>query len=76
MGKVSSVLHLLNKYLTQHNMKTLKKIDELKFEPKTQVLAARFTDREAAIIREFCKKENIRFSDILRYSVKQVINNL
>jgi hypothetical protein len=57
-------------------MKRKQQLNKLKFEPKTQVLAARFSDREAAIIREFCKKENIKFSDILRYSVKQVISNL
>ena len=57
-------------------MKRKQKIYELKFEPKNQVLAARFTQSEADTIRAFCKKENIKYSDILRYSVKQLISNL
>ena len=57
-------------------MKIKQHIRKLKFEPKNQVLAARFTQSEADIIRAFCKKENIKYSDILRYSVKQLISNL
>lgn len=57
-------------------MKKDKQIDNLRFEPKNQVFAARFTKGEAAIIRNFCKKGNIKYSDILRYSIRQLIPNL
>jgi len=57
-------------------MNVKQNIKNLRFEPKNQVLAARFTEREAKIIRTFCKKEEIKYSDILRYSVQQLIKDL
>ncbi len=57
-------------------MKKGQQIKNLRFEPKNQVLAARFTKSESNKIRAFCKKENIKYSDILRYSVKQIIKEL
>lgn len=50
-------------------------LEKLRFAPKKQIFAARFTEKQAKAIRQFCKEENIKYSDILRYSIKQLISN-
>jgi hypothetical protein len=57
-------------------MLSQKHIKNLKFEPKNQILAARFTKTEAEKIRQFCQDENIPLSQVIRYSFKQIIPNL
>jgi hypothetical protein len=57
-------------------MTTNKQIEKLKFEPKNQILAARFTKSETKKIRQFCKEHNIPLSHIIRHSFKQIIPNL
>jgi len=57
-------------------METNKQIQKLKFEPKKQILAARFTDAEAAKIREFCIAKQIPLSRIIRHAFHQIIPNL
>lgn len=53
-----------------------KQISELRFEPKNQTFAARFTKTEAEKIREFCNRNNIPLSQLIRHSFKQIIPNL
>jgi len=53
-----------------------KQIDKLKFEPKKQMLAARFTQAEANKIREFCTDKKIPLSRIIRHAFQQIIPNL
>jgi hypothetical protein len=53
-----------------------KQIEALRFEPKIQTFAARFTKTEAEKIREFCKKNNIPVRQLIRFSFKQLIPNL
>jgi len=57
-------------------MKTKQQIDKLKFEPKTQILAGRFTETEAAKIRQFCAENEIPLTNIIRHAFQQIIPNL
>jgi hypothetical protein len=57
-------------------MITNKQIDKLKFEPKNQILAARFTQAEAIKIRQFCIENEIPLSRIIRHAFKQIIPSL
>lgn len=57
-------------------MTNLKQIAQLRFEPKDQTVAARFTKTEAEKIKEFCTKNKIPVSQLIRYSFKQFIPNL
>jgi hypothetical protein len=57
-------------------MTTNKQIDKLKFEPKNQILAARFTPAEANKIRQFCTEKEIPLSRIIRHAFQQIIPNL
>jgi hypothetical protein len=57
-------------------MTNKKQIESLRFEPKNQTVAARFTKTEAEKIREFCNKNNIPLSQLIRFSFKQIIPNL
>jgi hypothetical protein len=56
-------------------MTNKKQIEALRFEPKDQTVAARFTKTEAGKIREFCNKNNIPLSQLIRFSFKQIIPN-
>jgi hypothetical protein len=53
-----------------------KQIDKLKFEPKKQILAARFTQAEANKIRQFCLENEIPLSRIIRHAFQQIIPTL
>ena len=53
-----------------------KQIEQLRFEPKDQTFAARFTQTEAKKIREFCRANKIPLSQLIRHSFKQIIPNL
>lgn len=53
-----------------------KQIEQLRFEPKDQTFAARFTKTEAKKIRDFCHENNIPLSQLIRHSFKQIIPNL
>jgi len=53
-----------------------KQIDKLKFEPKKQIIAARFTQAEANKIRKFCDEKEIPLSRIIRHAFQQIIPNL
>jgi hypothetical protein len=57
-------------------MTTNKQINKLKFEPKNQILAGRFTEAEAATIRQFCTKNQIPLTRIIRHAFQQIIPNL
>ncbi len=57
-------------------MTTNKQIDKLKFVPKKQILAARFTDAEAVKIRQFCIENQIPLSRVIRHAFQQIIPNL
>jgi hypothetical protein len=57
-------------------MTNKKQIESLRFEPKNQTVAARFTKTEAEKIREFCNKNNIPLSQLIRFTFKQIIPNL
>jgi hypothetical protein len=57
-------------------MTTNKQNDKLKFEPKNQILAARFTPAEANKIRQFCTEKEIPLSRIIRHAFQQIIPNL
>ena len=57
-------------------MTTNKQIEKLKFEPKNQILAGRFTEAEANKIRQFCTQNQIPLTRIIRHAFKQVIPNL
>jgi hypothetical protein len=57
-------------------MQRQQQFEKLKFEPKDQILAARFTKTESKKIREFCRAENIQLSNLIRFSFKQLIKNL
>jgi predicted DNA binding CopG/RHH family protein len=59
-----------------NDMTNLKQIAQLRFEPKDQTVAARFTKTEAEKIKEFCSKNKIPVSQLIRYSFKQFIPNL
>ena len=51
-------------------------INKLKFEPKNQILAGRFTEAEAAKIRQFCAENQIPLTRIIRHAFQQIIPNL
>jgi hypothetical protein len=51
-------------------------LQDLKFEPKSQILTARFTQTEATKIRQFCTEEQIPLSRIIRHAFQQIIPNL
>jgi hypothetical protein len=51
-------------------------IQNLKFEPKNQILTARFTSTEAAKIRQFCIENQIPLSRLIRHAFSQIIPNL
>lgn len=53
-----------------------KQLEKLKFEPKTKVIAARFTDSEGEKIRQFCQENEIPLSRVVRYAFQQIIPNL
>jgi hypothetical protein len=53
-----------------------KQIDKLKFEPKNQILAARFTPAEANKIRQFCAENEIPLTRVIRLAFQQIIPNL
>lgn len=53
-----------------------KQLKKLKFEPKNKVIAARFTDSEGEKIRQFCQKNEIPLSRVVRYAFQQIIPNL
>ena len=53
-----------------------RQLQKLKFEPKNQILSARFTDAEAAKIRQFCIENQIPLSSIIRHAFKQIIPTL
>jgi hypothetical protein len=57
-------------------MTTNKQFEELKFEPKTQILAGRFTKTEADKIRQFCTENEIPLTRIIRHAFQQIIPNL
>jgi len=52
------------------------RLQGLKFEPKNQILTARFTQTEATKIRQFCTEEQIPLSRIIRHAFQQIIPNL
>lgn len=54
-------------------MNTNKNFEKLKFEPRNQILAARFTQAEATKIRQFCIENKIPLSRIIRHAFKQII---
>lgn len=53
-----------------------KQLEKLKFEPKNQILAGRFTKAEADKIRMFCIKNEIPLTKIIRHAFSQIIPNL
>jgi hypothetical protein len=53
-----------------------KQLQQLRFEPKNQIIAGRFTEREATIIRQFCTDNEIPLSRVIRYAFQQIIPNL
>ena len=57
-------------------MEKILNINVLRHEPLNQVFAARFTDTEAAEIRKFCGHENIKYSDIIRFAMRELIPNI
>jgi len=57
-------------------MTMYKQLVKLKFEPKNQILAARFTQAEAVKIRQFCSENDIPLSRIIRHAFKQIIPTL
>lgn len=68
-----SIVKQLEKQKLQH-MK--KQFEELRFQPKNQILAARFTEREAREIRIFCKKHGLHLSSIIRSAFKEITSNI
>lgn len=57
-------------------MKKEEQIKKLRFQPKTETVAARFTPEESEIIKRFCKKEKIQLSHLVRFALKQIVPNL
>lgn len=57
-------------------MTTNKQIEKLKFEPKNQIIAGRFTKVEADKIRRFCIENEIPLTRIIRHAFSQIIPNL
>ena len=57
-------------------MTTNKQINKLKFEPKTQILAGRFTEAEATKIRQFCSENQIPLTRLIRHAFRQIIPTL
>lgn len=57
-------------------MEMQQQIEKLKFEPKDQILAARFTKTEYDKIKGFCQSENIQISNLIRFTFKQIIKDL
>lgn len=55
--------------------KNEEEINKLKFQKKKSVLAARFTQEEARQIREYCKKNHIKISTVIRYAFRKIISN-
>lgn len=53
-----------------------KTIEKLKFQKREVLLAARFTVKEAETIRQFCAKNEIKLSDVVRTAFKTLIPNL
>jgi 16S rRNA U516 pseudouridylate synthase RsuA-like enzyme len=53
-----------------------KQFEELRFQPKNQILAARFTEREAREIRIFCKKHGLHLSSIIRNAFKEITSTI
>ena len=51
-------------------------LQDLKFEPKSQILTARFTQTEATKIRQFCSENEIPLTRIIRHAFQQIIPNL
>jgi hypothetical protein len=51
-------------------------LKDLKFEPKSQILTARFTQTEATKIRQFCSENEIPLTRIIRHAFQQIIPNL
>ncbi len=57
-------------------MKKERQINKLKFEPRNEIIAARFTKSEATAIKDFCIKNGIPQSRIIRQAFEQLVPNL